>query len=346
MLKKDCCDIIDTYLNLADFAKMMTVNKEGGKHGMFLLGKAYGKEVPVGGAMHMGRLVPEKMTVPAKMCLLRGVKYAEAVLKKTCMICEKPCSNVLEYGFVGHSKCVKTHEGPVHGKKYQISEEMVPHLKNLRMRRVRTKMHAVKYGIYGVYPQRLSLYGYRECETLDIARARETVATRERVWVQQQVEREERRQAHALTVRKEIEEITGVPFGRWFASGTYDDDIQGKAIQSRKTAATWKDLDLSTAVTHNEVHNEEQAYQEQQQQRPIKRVRMDPQSETPTTIPSGFVRQYRRFQSGKDCLDTLKIFRDHPELCEKMDYVLYTNFCGDLVNSVDATKHARELLDA
>lgn len=224
---KDCSAHVDPFYNVVGLAKMMTLNRSLNAHAMKLLGKTYGKKVPTKGLMHMGRLLTDRNQTIAKDHLLPGIKYAEAALRMTCMICNTKCPSILEYGFVGHMKCIK--EKQVNDND-EIDGLMLVDLHHLKKRRkLCGDTYALSKGIPGVFPHSQSLEGYAYAYPVEKAKAVEKAAIRRRRKAEKIVKqaatdrvKAEKDEYHRSIVKSDIEAITGLPSSTFFREKGYD----------------------------------------------------------------------------------------------------------------------------
>lgn len=286
----DCSAHVDPFYNVVGLAKMMTLNKEFNAHAMELLGKTYGKKVPKTGLMHMGRVLTHRNQEIAKKHMLPGIKHAEATLGMKCMLCDKKCPSISEYGFVGHSKCIKKKEKVINGRTSIIEWDMLPYLTSLKKRELYTSgltHYAIKEGIPGVFPHALSLDGYIARHGLEIAQAREKAATKKRIKAEKDEEIRVKVEKQANIVKADIEAITGIPYDMWAEKAKVID------YPSTKRAKTGE---------------ETMVYTEQERE-----------------IPRFFLKFALRCETGQECLDTLEEFKKHPFLLEHMFFILRSN---------------------
>lgn len=234
-LNENCEQHIWSFCNIVDLSRMMMVSKENNLISMKVIGNTYKNQKATKLAelksrgkgkkrgkfthlMHLGRLISTRNQEIAKKCLLPGVKHSEAVLSMTCMLCNKKCRSVSVYGFVAHFYCIRKKEKDVAGKSTGIPYHDVPYLHGLRKRELYTgglTRYAIENGIPGVYPYELSLRGYMENNKVEIAQARETVSTMERIRVEEEEKLERTTKERQNRVKAEIETIIGKPFEEW-----------------------------------------------------------------------------------------------------------------------------------
>ena len=225
VLNKECSVRVDPYYNVVQLAKLMTVNKELNAKAMRLLGKTYRIKVPIYGLKHMGRLLTDRNQEIAKTHMLPGIKIAEAALRMECMLCNKTCRSILEYGFVAHSQCVTEYEKKFTGD----SEQFLSDLHHLRKR---SSVYVIREGIPGVFPHSMSLEGYLSSATaypVEVARAKENAASRKEIEAVKERKRAtmervniEKDERQASIVRADIEAITGKSSQAFFKENGYD----------------------------------------------------------------------------------------------------------------------------
>lgn len=237
--------------------------------------------------LHLGLLLSAPNQKIAKERLIRGRRHREAVLSMTCMLCLRPCGSISEYGFVGHLACVERVEDVVdRATNSRVDEDMIPHLKGLRVREVWDEggraFLSIMGEIDGVYPYELSLEGYVRCNPLEVARARETAATIERERVERMVER-------GREIREEIAVLTGGSFEEWV------DDLKD-CPSAKRTRAAWN-------ATPRGQHYEFSV----------------------TNMVEGFVHDYvPLFKSGKDVIEVARELKKHPGIWSNMGFLMHT----------------------
>lgn len=225
VLNKACSVRVNPFYNVVGLAKLMTVNKELNSKAMRLLGKTYKMKVPSYGLKHMGRLLTDRNQEIAKAHMLPGIKIAEAALRMECMLCNKTCRSILEYGFVAHTQCVTKFE-----KKFMNDSEL--DLSDLHHLKKRSSVYVIRKGIPGVFPRSMSLEGYLSPTTAypaEVARAKENAAMRKEKKAVEQRKRAtaervnaEKDELQASIVKADIEAITGKSSQAFFQENGYD----------------------------------------------------------------------------------------------------------------------------